>query len=202
MNRSSLLTFVFAIVAIVIGLASAREAQYFYNSVSGEVLRVCFVWCSLSAFVYVVNTFRIWSLERLFSILMFDANTTKLTLYTLSFSTQIRIKQATWTDPLIAPWIDEETGKKYWTTADGTATWESPGNWKEEWSTEHKMPFYVNKKTSESTWDLPDELAWERVNHEVEDTLWCILSRECECEREGEVVFVNLHLYVLYYYYS
>ena len=30
------------------------------------------------------------------------------------------------TDPLIAPWIDEETGKKYWTTADGTATWESP----------------------------------------------------------------------------
>jgi hypothetical protein len=59
MNRSTLLTFVFAIVAIVIGLASAREAQYFYNSVSGEVLRVCFVWCSLSAFVYVVNTFRI-----------------------------------------------------------------------------------------------------------------------------------------------
>jgi len=114
MNRSTLLTFVFAIVAIVIGLASAREAQYFYNSVSGE---------------------------------------------------------ATWTDPLIAPWIDEETGKKYWTTADGTATWESPGNWKEEWSTEHKMPFYVNKKTSESTWDLPEELAWERVNHEVEDTL-------------------------------
>ncbi|CAL6328910.1 unnamed protein product [Bathycoccus prasinos] len=114
MNRSTLLTFVFAIVAIVIGLASAREAQYFYNSVSGE---------------------------------------------------------ATWTDPLIAPWIDEETGKKYWTTADGTATWESPGNWKEEWSTEHKMPFYVNKKTSESTWDLPEELAWKRVNHEVEDTL-------------------------------
>lgn len=102
---------------------------------------------------------------------VYDANTTKLTLYTLSFSTQIRIKQATWTDPLIAPWIDEETGKKYWTTADGTATWESPGNWKEEWSTEHKMPFYVNKKTSESTWDLPEELAWERVNHEVEDTL-------------------------------
>jgi len=29
----------------------------------------------------------------------------------------------------------------------------------------------VNKKTSESTWDLPEELAWERVNHEVEDTL-------------------------------
>ena len=80
-------------------------------------------------------------------------------------------KQATWTDPQIAPWVDEETGKKYWTTSDGTATWESPGEWKEEWSTEHKMPFYVNKKTSESTWDLPEELAWSRVNHEVEDTL-------------------------------
>ena len=52
MNRSSLLTFVFAIVAIVIGLASAREAQYFYNSVSGEVLRICFVWCSLSVFMF------------------------------------------------------------------------------------------------------------------------------------------------------
>merc|ERR1712072_200700 len=79
--------------------------------------------------------------------------------------------EATWTDPKIAPWIDEETGKKYWQTADGTATWESPGDWKEEWSAEHKMPFYVNKKTSESTWDLPEELAWERVNHEVEDSL-------------------------------
>jgi ABC-type Mn2+/Zn2+ transport system permease subunit len=43
MNRSTLLTFVFAIVAIVVGLASAREAQYFYNSVSGEVICVCFV---------------------------------------------------------------------------------------------------------------------------------------------------------------
>lgn len=202
MNRSSLLTFVFAIVAIVIGLASAREAQYFYNSVSGEVLRVCFVWCSLSAFMFTLwihsgfdllsGFFPFWCLMRI--LLNWH--------FILSLFPHIRIKQATWTDPLIAPWIDEETGKKYWTTADGTATWESPGNWKEEWSTEHKMPFYVNKKTSESTWDLPEELAWERVNHEVEDTLWYILLRECECEREGEVVFVNLHLYVLYYYYS
>lgn len=59
MNRSSLLTFVFAIVAIVVGLASAREAQYFYNSVSGEVICVCFVVFSLCVYVYVVNTFRI-----------------------------------------------------------------------------------------------------------------------------------------------
>ena len=83
----------------------------------------------------------------------------------------MKTPQATWTDPKIAPWIDEETGKKYWTTADGTATWESPGDWKEEWSTEHQLPFYVNKKTKESTWDKPEELAWERVEHEVEDTL-------------------------------
>jgi len=54
MNRSTL-TFVFAfMMAIIVGLASAREAQYFYNSVSGEVMRLLLVWCSISMFMFML----------------------------------------------------------------------------------------------------------------------------------------------------
>lgn len=51
------------------------------------------------------------------------------------------------------------------------------------------MPFYVNKKTSESTWDLPEELAWERVNHEVR-ILCDVFYRENVSVRERERLFL------------
>ena len=41
-------------------------------------------------------------------------------------------------------------------------------SWVENWSDEHKRPFYFNQKTKESTWEKPIDLAWRRLRAKPE----------------------------------
>lgn len=61
---------------------------------------------------------------------------------------------------------------RYWLSSTSVRTDYDPNAhkyaWVENWSEEHKRPFYYNQKTKESMWEKPMDLAWRRVRSKNE----------------------------------
>eukprot|EP01024_Parvocaulis_polyphysoides_P045057 TRINITY_DN41899_c0_g1_i1.p2 TRINITY_DN41899_c0_g1~~TRINITY_DN41899_c0_g1_i1.p2 ORF type:complete len:125 (-),score=19.84 TRINITY_DN41899_c0_g1_i1:407-781(-) len=72
-----------------------------------------------------------------------------------------------WEDPGNVPYIDD-MGKKLW-LSDDSLSWvgQDPHPldyvWVEQYSNEHRKPFYFNQETKTSVWEKPVDLAWRMV---------------------------------------
>ena len=64
------------------------------------------------------------------------------------------------------------TCRRYWLSTTGVRVEYDPNAhkyaWVENWSEEHKRPFYYNQKTQASQWDKPVDLGWRRVRAKSE----------------------------------
>lgn len=79
--------------------------------------------------------------------------------------------ESQWEDPGGVP-FEGENAARFWLSPTGIRTDYDPSahkySWVENWSDEHKRPFYYNQKTLESTWEKPVDLAWRRLRSKPE----------------------------------
>jgi len=80
--------------------------------------------------------------------------------------------ESRWDDPDGLTTYQDDDGRDFWVDVNtGESTYESPFEWMSTVSEDPAhggQKYYVNKRTKESTWDQPKELAWRRIEQEVD----------------------------------
>jgi len=72
-------------------------------------------------------------------------------------------KEKQWENPENVPLVSEEHGgREYW-LVNGVPTWDKPHQWSSHIDEQSGKEFYVNSITGEKTWDVPTELAWQKL---------------------------------------
>mmetsp|Transcript_15995 Transcript_15995/g.48035 ORF Transcript_15995/g.48035 Transcript_15995/m.48035 type:complete len:141 (-) Transcript_15995:446-868(-) len=78
-----------------------------------------------------------------------------------------------WEDPGDVAY-EGKNSERYWLSATGERLGYDPNahrySWVENWSEEHKRPFYYNQRTKASKWEKPADLAWRRVRAQSQDS--------------------------------